>query len=303
MKASATALHGCLAPAKLNLFLHVTGRRADGYHLLQTVFLMLDHGDRLDFTLRADAGLVRSTDVAGVAPEQDLTMRALALLQAAFAQRHGHLPPGLDVAVHKVLPMGGGLGGGSSDAATALIAANHLWQGAFTRQELMRLALPLGADVPFFVFGETAFAEGVGEALQPVRGPDLWYVVLEPGVAVPTPAIFSAPGLTRDTKAVTISDFSRHLDASAGLTGFGRNDLQDVAVTLFPAVEQALAWLGNYGAARMTGSGGCVFCPCASQADADRILAQLPAVWRGWKARALGQHPMKSLLQNGCVVE
>lgn len=296
-------LHGCLAPAKLNLFLHVTGRRADGYHLLQTVFQMLDHGDTLDFDLRADDLIVRTTDIPGVPAEQDLIVRALRLLQGAYQARHGRLPPGIDVAIHKILPMGGGLGGGSSDAATALVAANHLWQAGFSRDELMALALPLGADVPFFLFGETAFAEGVGEALQPVAGPDVWFVIIEPGVAVPTPAIFSAAGLTRDTKAVTISDFSRHLTGSMGLTGFGRNDLQAVAVTLFPPVAQALDWLSNYGDARMTGSGACVFCAFASEAEADQVLDAMSGVWKGWKARSLKRHPLKSLLHIGCEVE
>jgi 4-diphosphocytidyl-2-C-methyl-D-erythritol kinase len=297
------SLHGCAAPAKLNLFLHVTGRRADGYHLLQTVFQLLDHGDTLDFEVRPDGAIVRTTDVPGVPAEQDLVVRALRLLQGAYEQRHGRPAPGIDVAVHKILPLGGGLGGGSSDAATAFMAANHLWQAGFTTGELMALALPLGADVPFFIFGETAFAEGVGEALQAVDGPDVWFVVIEPGVAVPTPAIFSAPGLTRNTKAVTISDFSRHLTASLGLTGFGRNDLQAVAVTLFPPVAQALDWLQQYGDARMTGSGACVFCAFATEAEADHVLATMAGAWKGWKARSLKQHPLKSLLHKGCVVE
>ena len=297
------SLHGCLAPAKLNLFLHVTGRRADGYHLLQTVFQLLDHGDTLDFDVRPDGQIVRTTDVPGVPAEQDLIVRALRLLQDAYRTRHGQPAPGMDVAIHKILPMGGGLGGGSSDAATALLAANHLWQAGFSRAELMALALPLGADVPFFIFGETAFAEGVGEALQPVAGPDVWFVVIEPGVAVPTPAIFSAAGLTRNTKAVTISDFSRHLTASMGLTGFGKNDLQAVAVSLFPPVAHAVEWLQQYGDARMTGSGACVFCACASEAEADHVLAGMAGVWKGWKARSLKQHPLKSLLHNRCKVE
>ncbi len=297
------SLHGCAAPAKLNLFLHVTGRRADGYHLLQTVFQMVDHGDTLDFDVRPDGAILRTTDVPGVPAEQDLVVRALRLLQGAYQQRHNRAAPGIDVAVHKTLPMGGGLGGGSSDAATAFIAANRLWQAGFSREELMDLALPLGADVPFFIFGETAFAEGVGEALQPVTGPDVWFVVIEPGVAVPTPAIFSAPGLTRNTKAVTISDFSRHLTGSMGLTGFGRNDLQAVAVMLFPPVAQALDWLQQYGDARMTGSGACVFCAFATEAEADHVLATMAGVWKGWKARSLKQHPLKSLLHKGCVVE
>ena len=215
------SLHDCPAPAKLNLFLHVTGRRADGYHLLQSVFQLIDRADRLHFDLRDDESIVRTNEVPGVPEDQDLVIRALRLLQAEYARRHGQLPPGISVAVDKVLPMGGGLGGGSSDAATALMAANALWEAGLNREELMALGLPLGADIPFFLFGETAFAEGVGEALQAVPGPDCWYVVIEPGVAVPTPAIFSAPDLTRDSKPVRIADFSSHTD-SCSTVGFGK---------------------------------------------------------------------------------
>jgi 4-diphosphocytidyl-2-C-methyl-D-erythritol kinase len=297
------SLHNCPAPAKLNLFLHVTGRRPDGYHLLQTVFQIIDHGDTLHFDLRDDGRIARTTDVPGVPEEQDLIVRALRLLQTEHARRHGGQPPGISVAIDKVLPMGGGLGGGSSDAATALMAANHLWQSGLDRDELMALGLPLGADIPFFIFGETAFAEGVGEALQAVAGPDCWYVVIEPGVAVPTPAIFSAPDLTRDSKPVTIADFSRHLSSGNEPGGFGKNDLQAVAVRLFPPVAEALEWLGGYGAARMTGSGACVFCAFSSEREADAVLAKVPARLKAWKAKALATHPLKSLLQNRIVVE
>jgi 4-diphosphocytidyl-2-C-methyl-D-erythritol kinase len=291
------SLHDCPAPAKLNLFLHVTGRRADGYHLLQSVFQLIDHGDTLHFDLRDDDRIVRTTEVPGVPQDQDLIVRALRLLQAEYARRHGRLPPGIEVAIEKILPMGGGLGGGSSDAATALMAANHLWQAGLSQQELMVLALPLGADIPFFLFGETAFAEGVGEALQAVPGPDCWYVVVEPGVAVPTPAIFSAHDLTRDTKPVTIADFSSSLAVSGKQIGFGKNDLQDVAERLFPPVAEAVRWLGGYGDARMTGSGACVFCAFSGEREADQVLAQVPAQWKAWKAHSLASHPMKSLLQ------
>jgi 4-diphosphocytidyl-2-C-methyl-D-erythritol kinase len=291
------SLHHCAAPAKLNLFLHVTGRRPDGYHLLQSVFQLIDHGDTLHFDLRADDRIVRTTEVPGVPAEQDLIVRALRALQAEFQRRHGRLPPGIDVAVEKRLPMGGGLGGGSSDAATALMAANHLWQAGLSTPELMALGLPLGADIPFFLFGETAFAEGVGEALQAVEGPDCWYVVIEPGVSVPTAAIFTAPDLTRSTKAITISDFSRRHDEQHGLIGFGKNDLQDVATRLFPPVAEAVEWLSGYGAARMTGSGACVFCAFSSEQETEQVLKQVPARWKAWKARALMRHPMKSLLQ------
>ncbi|PQO95315.1 4-(cytidine 5'-diphospho)-2-C-methyl-D-erythritol kinase [Massilia phosphatilytica] len=294
---AATALHNCPAPAKLNLFLHVVGRRPDGYHLLQSVFQLIDRSDTLHFDLRSDERIVRTTDVPGVPEEQDLIVRALRALQVEYQRRHGGLPPGIDVAVEKCLPMGGGLGGGSSDAATALMAANHLWQAGLTDAELIALGLPLGADIPFFLFGETAFAEGVGEALQAVPGPDCWYVVIEPGVAVPTVAIFTAPDLTRDTKAITISDFSRRHVESNDLIGFGRNDLQDVAARLFPPVAEAIEWLGHHGAARMTGSGSCVFCAFSTEQEAEQVLTQVPTRWKAWKAKALQRHPMKSLLQ------
>jgi len=161
----------------------------------------------------------------------------------------------------------------------------------------MALGLPLGADIPFFLFGQTAFAEGVGEALQAVDGPDCWYVVVEPGVAVPTVAIFTAPDLTRDTKPITIADFSRRQFDSSDLIGFGKNDLQEVAARLFPPVAEAVAWLGQFGAARMTGSGACVFCAFEREAEADVVLRAVPARFRAWKARSLMRHPMKSLLQ------
>ncbi len=295
---AATFLHNCPAPAKLNLFLHVVGRRPDGYHLLQSVFQLIDRSDTLHFDVRSDDRIVRTTDVPGVPEEQDLIVRALRALQAEYARRHGRLPPGIDVAVEKRLPMGGGLGGGSSDAATALMAANHLWQAGLTDAELIALGLPLGADIPFFLFGETAFAEGVGEALQAVPGPDCWYVVIEPGVSVPTVAIFTAPDLTRDTKAITISDFSRRHVESNDLIGFGKNDLQDVAARLFPPVAEAIEWLGGYGAARMTGSGSCVFCAFSTEQEAERVLTQVPGQWRAWKAKALQRHPMKIALAN-----
>jgi 4-diphosphocytidyl-2-C-methyl-D-erythritol kinase len=172
-----------------------------------------------------------------------------------------------------------------------------LWRAGLSTTELMTLGLPLGADIPFFLFGETAFAEGVGEALQPVDGPDCWYVVVEPGVAVPTAAIFTAPDLTRNTKAITIADFSRRHVGSQDLIGFGKNDLQYVAARLFPPVAEAVEWLGGHGAARMTGSGACVFCAFATEEEAERVLGIVPAKWKAWKARSIAQHPMKSLLQ------
>lgn len=281
------SLQHCLAPAKLNLFLHVVGRRPDGYHLLQTAFQLLDHGDLLDFHLRDDGEIRRITDLPGVPEESDLVIRAARLLQAT-------LPPGrvrgADIAVTKRLPMGGGLGGGSSDAATTLLALNHLWEAGKSREELMALGLSLGADVPFFLFGRNAFAEGVGERLTPIDGLDCWFVVIEPGVAVPTPEIFRAPDLTRDSNPVTMPDFSETLQ-----NGFGKNDLQAVAARLFPEVAAAIAWLAEYGKARMTGSGACVFMPCDSETQADRVLSEAPERWKAWKARGIRQHPLAGL--------
>jgi len=176
------------------------------------------------------------------------------------------------------------------------MALNKLWQGGLSREELMALGLPLGADIPFFIFGENAFAEGVGEDLQPVSTPDCWYVVIEPGVQVPTAAIFSAEGLTRDTEAVTIADFSRHLAERNSANGFGRNDLQQVASSLFKPVADAVEWLSAYGEARMTGSGACVFGAFSSQEEADAVLSNVPPHWSAWKAKALKQHPILSML-------
>jgi 4-diphosphocytidyl-2-C-methyl-D-erythritol kinase len=187
--------------------------------------------------------------------------------------------------------MGGGLGGGSSDAATTLWALNHLWETGLSRDELMQLGLQLGADVPFFLFGQNAFAEGVGELLQPLDTPECWYLVIEPGVHVPTPAIFSAKELTRDTKPIRIADFSSNAKAA------WKNDLQAVAMSLFPAVAEAVNWLNQYGEARMTGSGACVYCAFADEASAQEIQRQVPGKWTSWAAKALSRHPMENLLQ------
>lgn len=286
-------LDNCPAPAKLNLFLHVTGRRPDGYHLLQTVFQLIDRGDVLHFEVRDDGAIRRTTQVEGVPEQSDLIVRAAQLLKSANRNPATRLL-GASIAIEKILPMGGGLGGGSSDAATTLIALNHLWQAGLTRAELMALGLQLGADVPFFVFGQSAFAEGIGEALQPVKTPDCWYLVIEPGVSAPTASIFASSELTRDSKPVRITDFP---EASSG---FGKNDLQVVAAKLFPPIAEALEWLKPYGEARMTGSGACVFCAFQDEHEADRILERVlatgPANWKAWKARAIERHPLSHLL-------
>lgn len=279
-------LDNCPAPAKLNLFLHVTGRRADGYHLLQTAFQLIDRCDYLDVEVRADGKICRTNDIEGVPADSDLIVRAARLLQS-----HTGCPLGANLTLRKHLPMGGGVGGGSSDAATTLLALNHLWETGLQREELMRLALQLGADVPFFLFGENAFAEGVGEELQALTTPEVWFVVLEPGVQVPTPAIFSAKELTRDSKPVRIADFPSDTKV------IWKNDLQTVACAMFPEVGEAVTWLAEFGDAKMTGSGSCVFCAVNDESVADKILMQVPDRWKSWKAKALNHHPLMSLLQ------
>ncbi|NMG34726.1 4-(cytidine 5'-diphospho)-2-C-methyl-D-erythritol kinase [Azoarcus sp. TTM-91] len=271
-------LTGCLAPAKLNLFLHVVGRRADGYHLLQTAFRMLDWGDTLDFALRTDGLIRRSNDLEGVPAEQDLVIRAARRLQEATGCRLG-----ADITVHKVLPMGGGLGGGSSDAATTLLALNQLWNTRLSRQALQDIGLALGADVPFFVYGRDAFAEGVGEHFQPLQLAPACYVVIFPGVHISTVDIFSSKELTRNTDPIKIADFA------ASST---RNDLQPVACSHYPEVERAIEWLEQFSPARMTGSGACVFAEVASEDEAKRIVSECPASWKAWQAKSLAKHPL-----------
>ena len=278
-----TELLDCPAPAKLNLFLHVVGRRGDGYHLLQSAFRLLDRADRLDFSLRHDGLIRRVTDVPGVREDEDLVVRAARLLQA----RTG-VSLGADISVRKQLPMGGGLGGGSSDAATTLIALNRLWNAGLDRATLQELGLRLGADVPFFVFGQSAFVEGVGEELQPLPLAPAWYVVVEPGVSVPTAEIFSAEDLTRNTAPIKITDFA----ASAT-----RNDLEGVAVRRYPEVRDAIEWLSRYGEAQMTGSGACVFAGFTSEDEARDVALQCPARWQGWWAKGLDEHPLRAWVQ------
>lgn len=269
------------APAKLNLFLHVVGRRADGYHLLQTLFRFLDHGDRLRFTPRADDRVHLATPLPGVPADTDLTVRAARLLQAASGCRQG-----VDIRIDKRLPLGGGLGGGSSDAASVLLALNHLWQVGLRRSQLQEIGLQLGADVPVFVFGHNAFAEGVGEALQAVELPPRSYLVLEPPLAVATAAVFADPGLKRDSPAITREQWR---------PGFGGNDLEAVAARRFPAVAEHLACLSAFAPARMSGSGACVFAEFEQRQAAEATLAALPAGVRGWVADGLAEHPLRAL--------
>jgi len=270
------------APAKLNLFLHVTGRRADGYHLLQTVFRFIDRSDTLRFAPRADGTIVLATPTPGVAPDDDLTVRAARLLQSVTGCRRG-----ATIALDKNLPLGGGLGGGSSDAATVLLALNHLWQTDLTRPQLERLGLALGADVPVFIHGRNTFAEGVGETFTDLELPAAAYLVLHPAVHVPTAAIFGAPELCRDTPALRAADWR---------PGQGRNDLEAVACARFPEVTRHLAWLRTQAPdALMTGSGACVFAAFPDRAAAEAVLARRPADMAGWVAAGLDAHPLAVL--------
>lgn len=270
------------APAKLNLFLHIVGRRADGYHLLQTVFRFIDRADQLHFAPRTDGEIVLATPTPGVAPDSDLTVRAARLLQAATGCRQG-----ATIHLAKHLPMGGGLGGGSSDAASVLLALNHLWQSGLARAGLEKIGLQLGADVPVFIHGRNTFAEGVGEAFSDVDLPPASYLVLHPAVNVPTGLIFSAPELKRDTAAMRPADW-RH--------GEGHNDLEPVACARFPEVAAHLAWLRQHAPqALMTGSGACVFAEFADRASAAAVLRQLPPGMTGWLAEGLATHPLAFL--------
>lgn len=277
-----THLRDCPAPAKLNLFLHVTGRRPDGYHLLQSAFRMIDLADRLSFTLREDGLIRRANDVPGVPAETDLVVRAARLLREATAT-----PLGADIAVCKHIPMGGGLGGGSSDAATTLIALNHLWGTQLRRPELAQLGLRLGADVPFFIHGRTAFVEGIGEHMQTLTLTPSCYVVLSPGVEIPTREIFQSEDLTRNSEPIKISDF---------VGGTTRNDLQAVACKLYPAVLHAIEWLSSYAPARMTGSGSCIFAEFDSISAADDVARRCPAPWMAWVAGSVDKHPLHDWL-------
>ena len=282
----------CLAPAKLNLFLHVVGRRADGYHLLQTLFRFIDLNDTLHFRLRNDGEIRRVNVIEAVPEEQDLCVRAARLLQ-----KEAGCGLGVDIELEKRIPMGGGLGGGSSDAATTLLALNRLWGLDLSRERLMQLGLSLGADVPVFVFGENAFAEGVGEQLQPYSLPDAWYVVLSPPVHVPTAQIFTHPELTRNTISMTMRALPKgqafRVGQNEGVLRLG-NDLQAVACKLYPEVATHLEWLAQFAPSLMTGSGACVFAEFATEVEAQAVLQQLPDSMRGFVAKGLQQHPLKS---------
>ncbi len=273
------------APAKLNLFLHITGRRADGYHLLQSVFRLLEWGDRIGLRLREDGQVRREgASVAGVAEAEDLAVRAANLLK-----KSANITQGVDIVVEKSIPAGGGFGGGSSDAATVLVALNRLWRAGLDEDALAALGLQLGADVPVFVRGRNAWAEGVGEELTPLELDPAWYVIADPGVHVPTVALFASPDLTRDAPVAKIADF-----ASGSLLG---NAFEPVLRRREPAVEAVLVALSRIGRARLTGSGSGCFVEFATRAAAEQGLAQLPKELRAWVAAGVERSPLLDVLE------
>jgi 4-diphosphocytidyl-2-C-methyl-D-erythritol kinase len=267
------------APGKLNLFLHVVGRRADGYHLLQTAFQFIDLGDEIRFWRRPPGVVERIGDVPGVPPDSDLVIRA--------ARRLGALPRargrGVAIEIEKRLPMQGGVGGGSSDAATVLVALNELWGLRLTETELADIGLELGADVPVFVHGRAAWAEGIGERLTPTDFPEHVFVLIQPAATVSTAEVFKAPELTRDSPVITIRGF---------LMAGGRNDCEPVVRRRFPAVAEALDWLGRFAPARLTGTGSCVFAVMPTEARAREVLRGLPASWTGHVVCGLNRSPL-----------
>lgn len=272
------------APAKLNLFLHITGRRADGYHELQTVFQLLDFGDRLRLHVREDAEIERLSAIAGVEPQQDLTVRAARLLQ-----RHSGCSLGVSIEIDKRIPMGGGLGGGSSDAATVLVVLNQLWHTGLDLDELADLSLSLGADVPVFVRGESAWGEGVGEQLSPVQLPEKWFFVVCPNVSIPTAELFASPQLTRDARPIKIRDY---------LAGAGCNVFETLVRERYPAVNEAMIWLSAASGtqARMTGTGSSIFVAVNDEQHAQQIMATLPDQWQAFYARGVNRSPLMSRL-------
>ena len=270
------------APAKLNLFLHITGRRADGYHLLQTLFVFLDFCDEITLAVRADGVIRRTTASTSVAEAADLSVRAARLLQQAIGCRLG-----ADIGVLKRIPMGGGLGGGSSDAATVLQGLNRLWQCGLDDDQLAALGLQLGADVPVFVRGHAAWAEGVGEQLTPVVVPEVWYVVIHPRVHVPTAELFSAEDLTRNCPPIKLAAFHN---------GLGVNVFQSVVEERYPEVAEASSWLARHAKAVLTGSGSCLFAEVSSEIEGTSILQRLPEKWFGFVAKGQVVSPLQQRL-------
>ncbi|MEZ5473607.1 MAG: 4-(cytidine 5'-diphospho)-2-C-methyl-D-erythritol kinase [Steroidobacteraceae bacterium] len=277
------------APAKLNLMLQITGRRADGYHELQTVFQIVDLCDTVSIKLRVDGQIARPQGAREVRVDEDLVVRAARALQARTGTTHG-----ADLSVTKRIPLGGGLGGGSSDAATTLVALNALWRTNLAPAELAELGGKLGADIPVFIMGASAWAEGVGDRLTPIALPATWFLIIHPGVAVPTAAIFEAPELTRNSPVTTIPGF---------LTTGGRNVCEPVVRSRYPAVADALDWLARFAPARLTGTGSCIFASFATAAEAERVAARVPDEWTGFVAQGLVRSPLQDKLHRWGVAK
>lgn len=272
------------SPAKLNLFLYITGQRADGYHELQTLFQFLDYGDTLTIEPRQDGQLRLLTPLEGVPDEENLIVRAARLLMKTAAQKHRLAEgSGADISIEKRLPMGGGLGGGSSNAATVLVALNHLWQCGLSEDELAAIGLTLGADVPVFVRGHAAFAEGVGEQLTPIDVAEKWYLVVHPGVSIPTPMIFNDPELPRNTPKRSIDTLLK--------CEFG-NDCEVIARKRFREVDEVLSWLLEYAPSRLTGTGACVFAEFDTELAARQVLEQAPEWFNGFVAKGVNLSPL-----------
>lgn len=278
-----TATLSLPAPAKLNLFLHVTGQRDDGYHTLQTLFQFLDYGDTLHFSSRSDGKIALLSDLPGVDAEDNLIVRAARLLKEASGT-----PLGADIKLDKILPMGGGIGGGSSDAATTLLGLNHLWQTGLSIDQLAELGIHLGADVPVFVRGHAAWAEGVGEQLTPVELEEPWFLVVAPDCPVSTAEIFSDERLTRNSSPITLAAF---------VAGGGRNDCLPVVTTRYPEIRNTLILLNKYCEAKMTGTGSCLFGAFPNEREADKVRARLPATLRSFVARGCNVSPLHRELQ------
>ena len=275
------------APAKLNLFLHITGQREDGYHLLQTVFQFLDYADTISLACREDGVVERLSDLAGVAAEDDLVVKAARLLQ-----KHCNSPFGVDISVEKVLPMGGGLGGGSSNAASVLVGLNHLWGCGLSQAKLMQLGVQLGADVPVFIFAQSAWAEGVGERLKPIDLPKKWFLVLKPKINVSTAKVFANSQLRRDCATITIRDFLTGQTQSIG------NVCEKPVREMYPEVDEALRDLGNYAESKLTGTGACVFAAFDNEEQAQKALSELSNKWDGFVAKSMNQTPLKEYFPN-----
>lgn len=275
------------APAKLNLFLHITGRRDDGYHELQTCFQLLDYGDQLEFEISDSPALKLESNIDKIAADDNLIIKAAALLQ-----RHSEVQSGATIKLNKILPLGAGLGGGSSDAATTLLALNKLWQCGLSSDELADLGLSLGADVPVFIRGHSSWAEGVGEKLTAMTLPEQWFLVISPDCQVPTEQIFYHEQLTRNSSAITIPAFP----ISGGFSDT-RNDCETVAVKLYPEIGAALNWLNDYAPARMTGTGSSIFASFSSRAAAEKVIAKLPGELKGFIAKGINKSPVLQALE------